>query len=120
MSTDTPPPAPAPAATTEDRTIAILSYITIIGFIVAIVMHSSKKTKLGSYHLRQMLGLVITGLVGGIVGVIPIIGWLALPIIWIGLLVLWVMGLIAAVNGQCKPTPLLGEKYQQWFGNAFE
>ena len=120
MSTDTPPPAPAPAATTEDRTVAILSYITIIGFIVAIVMHSSKKTKLGSYHLRQMLGLVICGLVGGFVGVIPILGWIALPIIWIGLLVLWIMGLIAAVNGQHKPVPLLGEKFQQWFGNAFE
>ena len=37
MSTDTPPPAPAPAATTEDRTVAILSYITIIGVIVALL-----------------------------------------------------------------------------------
>jgi uncharacterized membrane protein len=114
---DTPPIA---AAATEDRTIAILSYITIIGFIVAIVMHSSKKTKLASYHLRQMLGLVLTGLAAGFIGIIPVIGWLALPILWLGLFVLWVMGLIAAVNGQIKPIPLLGEQYQKWFGNAFD
>lgn len=108
------------AGTPEDRTVAILGYITIIGFIVAIVMHSSKKTKLGSYHLRQMLGLVVTGLAAGFIGIIPVIGWLALPILWIGLFVLWIMGLIAAVNGQFKPIPVLGEHYQKWFGNAFE
>ena len=60
MSTDTPPPA-APAK--EDTTVAILTYITIIGFVIAIVMHSSKKTALGAFHLRQGLGLFITGLV---------------------------------------------------------
>ncbi|AOS45197.1 hypothetical protein Verru16b_02275 [Lacunisphaera limnophila] len=117
MSTSDTPPV---VGTSEERTVAILSYITIIGFIVAIVMHSSKKTKLGAYHLRQMLGLILTGLVGGVVGVIPFIGWVALPLIWIGLLVLWVMGLLAAVNGQVKPVPVLGEQYQKWFGNAFE
>lgn len=48
-TTETPPPV---AGTTEDRTVAILAYITIIGFIIAIVMHSSKKTAIGTYHLR--------------------------------------------------------------------
>lgn len=115
-TTDTPPLA----GVSEDRTVAILSYITLIGFIVAIVMHSSKKTKLGAYHLRQMLGLVLGGLVGGVLAAIPFIGWILFPVIWIILIVLWVIGLLAAVNGQIKPVPLLGEKFQQWFGNAFE
>jgi hypothetical protein len=48
---DTPPPATtAPAA--EDRTVAIVSYLTLIGFVVAILLHSSKKTQLGAFHLR--------------------------------------------------------------------
>lgn len=122
MSTDTPPPA----ATTEDRTVAILAYITIIGFIVAIVMHSSKKTALGTFHLRQVLGLIVTGLAlwlpGMIISFIPFVNLLMLlvwPVVGIGLLVLWVMGLIAAVNGQQKPMPVLGENYQKWFGGAF-
>jgi uncharacterized membrane protein len=114
------PETPPVTATAEDRTVAILSYITIIGFIVAIVIHSNKKTRLGAYHLRQMLGLVLVGLVGSALGVVPLLGWLAMALIWLVLLVLWVMGLIAAVNGQIKPVPLIGEQFQKWFGTAFD
>lgn len=116
-------PSDATPPATEDRTVAILSYLTLIGFIIALVMHSSKKTALGAYHLRQTLGLIITALalsVGGIVLMfIPIIGWLAVMVAWVGLLVLVVMGLISAVNGQQKPVPLLGEHFQKWFSSAF-
>jgi uncharacterized membrane protein len=114
---DTPPPAP------EDRTVAILSYLTIIGFIVALVLHSSKKTALGSFHLRQTLGLIVSGLVLGIAGFvlafIPILGWLVVLAAWIGFLVLWLMGLIAAAGGRQQPVPVLGEHFQKWFASAF-
>ncbi len=121
MSTpDTPPPA-TPA--TEDRTVAILSYLTIIGFIVALVMHSNKKTALGSFHLRQCLGLIISAIALSVAGMvlafIPIIGWLAVLAGWLGFLVLWVMGLIAAASGEQKPVPVLGANYQKWFANTF-
>lgn len=124
MSTpDTPPPT-APAG--EDRTVAILAYITLIGFIIAIVMHSSKKTQLGAFHLRQILGLFITGLVlwlpGIIISLIPFVNFLMIllwPAIGITLFVFWIMGLISAVNGQLKPLPVVGEHYQKWFAGAF-
>ena len=124
MSTTPETPAAAPAvASTEDRTVAILSYITLIGFIVAIVMHGSKKTALGSFHLRQALGLILTGMGFGlcviVLAFIPIIGWLAIIVGWISLLVLVIMGLIGAASGQQKPVPVLGVHYQKWFGNAF-
>jgi uncharacterized membrane protein len=129
MSTpsDTPPPAAAPAAPVgEDRTVAILSYITIIGFIVAIVMHSSKKTALGTYHLRQTLGLFISAVVVWfgciIIAFIPFVNLIMVllgPAVGISLFVLWIMGLIAAVNGQQKPMPVVGEHYQKWFAGAF-
>jgi uncharacterized membrane protein len=115
----TTPEAPAPAATTEDRTVAILTYITIIGFIIAIVMHSSKKTALGSYHLRQGLGLFVSAVVCGFFMIIPLLNVLLIPVFCIGFFVLWVMGLIAAVNGQQKPMPVVGEYYQKWFSGAF-
>ena len=122
MSTTPETASPATPAT-EDRTIAILSYLTIIGFIVALVMHSSKKTALGSFHLRQTLGLIVSGLVLGVAGIvlafIPILGWLALMAAWIGFLVLWLLGLIAAASGQQKPVPVMGEHYQKWFASAF-
>ena len=117
---DTPPPV-TPVA--EDRTVAILSYITIIGFIIAIVMHGSKKTQLGSFHLRQALGLFVTGVGFGlcviILAFIPIIGWLAILVGWLSLLALLIMGLIGAASGQQKPVPVMGVHYQKWFAGAF-
>jgi len=97
---------------TEDKTVAILSYITLIGFIVAIVMNSNKKTKLGSFHLRQVLGLFLTG----VLCIIPLLGL----VIALGLFVFWIMGLISAIKGEMKPVPLLGAQYQKWFGTAFD
>lgn len=126
---DTPPPAPEPtpvppAAAGEDKTVAIVSYLTIIGFIVAVVIHGNKKTKLGSYHLRQTLGLFVTAIALWVLGIIlafvPIIGWLTILLCWIGLFVLWLLGFIAAANGRMTPVPVLGAPYQKWFGNAFD
>ena len=118
MST-TPETSAAPAAK-EDTTVALLAYITIIGFIIAIIMHSSKKTVLGSYHLRQALGLFLTGFCAAVaLACIPVVGWMLIPFVTLGILVLAIIGLIAAINGQQKPLPLLGEKYAQWFAGAF-
>jgi len=127
MDTTTPAQTPAPSATGEDKTVAIISYITLIGFIIAIVMHNGKKTKLGAFHLRQMLGLVLTGVAlggcGFILAFIPYIGRLAgiaIEVADLALLVLWIMGLISAINGQIKPLPVVGPLYQKWFGTAFD
>lgn len=124
---DSTPETTAPAASTkEDTTVALLAYITIIGFIIAIVMHGNKKTALGAYHLRQTLGLFLTAVVAWIpctiltmIPVVNLVMVLVWPLLGIGLFVLWVMGLIAAINGQQKPLPLVGEHYQKWFANAF-
>jgi uncharacterized membrane protein len=126
MSTTTETPAPAAAVVKEDTTVALLAYITLIGFIIAIVMHSSKKTALGSFHLRQVLGLFITAFVIWIpcliISFIPFVNFLMIlvwPLLGISLFVFWVLGLIAAINGQQKPIPVVGEHYQKWFANAF-
>jgi uncharacterized membrane protein len=36
-------------------------------------------------------------------------------VVGIGSLILWVMGLVAAVNGEQKPIPVIGEKAQEIF-----
>jgi hypothetical protein len=138
METTTPPTSPTtpPVSTEEDKTVAIVSYLTLIGFIVAIILNSNKKTKLGAFHLRQVLGLILTSIAGYIcVGIMMFIIFLVLafmksvllflfPLIYlafgVSVIVLWVMGLIAAINGQMKPMPVVGPYYQKWFGAAFE
>jgi len=115
-----PPPTEQSASTTEDKTVAVVSYLTLIGFIIAIVIHTNKKTKLGAFHLRQMLGLILTQICLSVILIIPILGWIAFPLLMIGIFVLWIMGLLAALKGELKPLPLLGAYYQQWFGNLFD
>lgn len=127
---DTPvPPPPAPAG--EDKTVAILSYLTLIGFIVAIVIHNGKKTQLGTFHLQQALGLIVTAfagciaivVLGIILAFIPVLGWILSIAInlgfGLGMLALLIIGFISALNGQMKPLPIVGATYQKWFGKAF-
>jgi len=120
MENTPPSQTPPPVIAGEDKTVAIVAYITLIGFIAAIVIHSSKKTKLGAFHLRQVLGFFLTGLLAIVLMVIPVIGWIALPFFYIFMLVIWIMGLISAINGQMKPMPLVGSLYQKWFGTTFD
>ncbi|WP_396602411.1 YtxH domain-containing protein [Algibacter sp. R77976] len=90
------------------KNIAIIAHITLIGWIIALVMNNSNKSELGSFYIRQMLGLLILSLV---LMFIPVIGW----ILNILMLVLWIMSLVGALGGEKKPTPVLGEHFQNWF-----
>lgn len=96
------------------KTVAIVSYLTLIGWIVALVLNNGNKTSLGSYHIRQSLMIIICGVVVSVLnfvlGFIPFIGWIIGLVLGLGLLVLWVIGLVNAINGQEKPIPVIGEK----------
>jgi len=92
----------------KGKNIAIIAHFTLIGWIIALVMNNDSKTELGSFYIRQVLGL---GLLGILLSIIPIIGWLAS----FGVIVLWLMSLIAAIGGEKKLTPVLGEYFQDWF-----
>lgn len=102
--------------TTSDngKTVAIIAYITLIGWIIALIMNNGNKTAMGSYHLRQSLGIICIGVIlnilASIIG-ISIISW----IVWAGVLVLWILGILSAVQGEMKPVPVVGEKFQEWF-----
>lgn len=107
--------------TTDDgKTVAIISYLTLIGWVIAYVMYGSNKQPLSAYHIRQSLGIMITGVLFYILQFmllfVPFIGWLiTLIMIPIGLIlfVFWIMGLIAAINGEEKPIPFIGNKIQE-------
>lgn len=93
------------------KIIAIISYLTVIGWIVAFLLNMQNKTDFGRYHLRQSLLLALISIVGTFIFWIPIIGWL----IGIIVLVLWIFGLVYAIQGQKKEVPLIGQYAQQWF-----
>ena len=123
-SAQPPAPTPPPATGSEDKVAAIVAYITLIGFIVAILIHMNKKTKLGAFHLRQVLGFFLTTIAVAFCQIvlvfIPILGWLCILALWLSMLVLWILGLVAAINGEMKPMPVMGPLYQKWFGTTFD
>lgn len=111
----------------EENTVAIVSYITLIGWIVALVLHGNKKTKMGAFHSRQTLGIFIIGIGLAIVNTmfafIPVIGILfnvVFGLAGLGLFVFWILGLVSAVNGEMKPLPFIGEPIQNIFKGTFE
>jgi len=115
--------------TDNGKNAGIISYITIIGWLIAyFAMHNEKKTELGSYHLRQTLLLYIVGIGVYIIWGVAVsvllfsysltLAWLFLLVDWVirlGLFVLWLIGFIGAINGQKKPIPLIGDKAQTMF-----
>jgi uncharacterized membrane protein len=99
---------------TQDKTIAIVAYLTVIGLVVALVLNNEKKDLFAKYHIRQSLGLVLTSIALSLINVIPILGWIVSMVGAFVLLYMWVMGLLNAINGREKPVPILGEKYEEW------
>ena len=103
----------------DGKTIAIISYFTWIGWIIAFVLYNSNKSQLAAYHLRQTLALMILMTLVYIVQImllfIPFLGWAIAVLLWIGLVVLWVLGLLAAINSEEKPMPVIGPMAQDMF-----
>ncbi len=100
--------------TDNGKTVAIIAYITLIGWIVALVMNNANRTALGSFHVRQSLGIMSVGVVLAIfTGFLDI--WILSAIVNLTLFVFWLLGLVSAVQGEMKPVPILGEQFQEWF-----
>jgi FtsH-binding integral membrane protein len=104
------------------KTRAIISHITLIGWIIAIVQNSSDKNEDASFYIRQVLGLMILGvgmqIIVTIFAFIPIlniimglVGW----IVFLAIIGAWVYSLVSAINGKKEPTPFVGGMFQQWF-----
>lgn len=101
----------------KGKTAAITSYILFIGVFIAMSMNSGEeKNSFASFHIRQAIGLSFTFISLGL-----IISNFDSPMIsismWIFLSVLWTYGIFSAINGQIKPTPLLGNYFQKWFSS---
>lgn len=103
--------------TGEDKTIAVIAYLTFIGLIIALVLNNDKKYEFANFHIKQSLGLVLISIGLFIIGMIPVLGWIISFIGSVFLLILWIFGLINAINYQSKPVPVLGDYFIDWFKN---
>jgi ElaB/YqjD/DUF883 family membrane-anchored ribosome-binding protein len=92
----------------DGKNVAIIAHLTIIGWIIAVVMNGSHKTLMGSFYIRQVLGLIIVAIVCSWIPVVNVIAGVVLFIAWL-------MSLMSAFSGQLKPTFVLGNQFQDWF-----
>ena len=54
--------------------------------------------------------LLYTSIAGNVIlGMIPIIGWILMPLFGIGIMILGIMGLINGFGGKAKRLPLIGK-----------
>ncbi|MBR5248215.1 MAG: hypothetical protein IKV27_04620, partial [Lachnospiraceae bacterium] len=58
--------------------------------------------------LNQALVIALCGIINNFIPAIPIIGWIASPIIGIFIIVCIVIGIIAAVKDEEKEVPIIG------------
>ena len=96
------------------KTIAIVSYLTIIGTIIAIIMNIENKNKFASFHIRQALGLILTFLALGYpIGYFD--SWMVSSAFYLFFFVLWIFGFLGALQGQMTLAPIVGSFFQKLF-----
>ncbi len=87
-----------------NKAMAILGYII---FFIPIL--AAKDSAFAKYHANQGFGCFIGFLISSVLWIIPILGWIAAPILYVVFVVFSIMGIINAVNGQAKALPIVGK-----------
>ena len=100
------------------RQNAIISYLTIIGVIIAFYLNKEddKKSVFASFHIRQSLGLWLTFFVLGYV-ISAFDNWFINFGFWLFFGVLFIYGFINALAGKPQSVPILGDLFQKLFSS---
>ena len=100
----------------EGKGLAIVSYLAIIGIIIAYFLNNDKKNPFTSFHIRQSLGLwLMFHLLGFVASSFD--SWGVSSGFYLFFCVLFIYGLISAISGKAQTVPLIGELFQKWFKN---
>ncbi|HEU4716517.1 MAG TPA: DUF4870 domain-containing protein [Bacteroidia bacterium] len=100
---------------------AVLSYCTLVGWIVGYVLHQGNKTAYAAFHLRQSIGLAVSALAIMVAFWMTFVflpfGWMAMRIVNIAYLVFMIIGIINAASGKMKKLPLAGDFFDKIFSS---
>lgn len=102
----------------NNKTLSIVAYITIIGWLIAYFSGKDKADALLKYHLKQSLGLAIVSIIFNVAlmvvaSIVPSLAFLGL--IGYVIMVFWILGIINAANGALKPVPVFGKAFENQF-----
>jgi len=90
----------------NDKTMGVVAYITLIGFLVALFggSNTGRRSPYLNFHLNQSLIIILANLIAGIVGSFSSAVGGALSLV---VFVFWIMGIVGAAKGQTKSLPLI-------------
>lgn len=98
----------------DGKSLAIASYLTILGSLIAMSMNSEKKNPFASFHIRQSLGLNFSFfLLGFIIAYFDNFG--VTFGFWTFFFILWIYGFAGALQGKQQLIPILGNLFQKIF-----
>lgn len=103
--------------TKPNNTFAIVAYLWWIGFLIAYFKNQSERNPFSSFHIRQVLGLLLINTGASVV--YKYIGDTIGSLLILATFILWLIGLVSAIKGEAKPVPLVGESFQSWFKNLY-
>ncbi|MGX8773948.1 MAG: hypothetical protein ACSW8G_02695 [Bacillota bacterium] len=92
----------------RSRAIAVVSYITWIGWIIAFVLRD-RNDDFTLHHLNQALVINLLKIAGGLCAAVPGIGHSVSAIAGIAAFIFIIMGIYRAANWRTDPLPLVGE-----------
>jgi uncharacterized membrane protein len=98
----------------DGKTMAIISYITIIGTIIAFIMNNNTRNSFASFHIRQMIGIFLLSMLNKYL-IYDLLGATAGFIVFAMLVVFWFIGFLGAIKGEEKLVPIIGDKFQELF-----
>ncbi len=106
-------PEPNAAGATSglsDNAAGAIAYITIIPAIIFLIVEPYNKNSYVRFHSWQSIFLGVAAFAIQIVlSIIPVIGWILIPIFLIGFLIIWIMCLLKASKGERWKLPLIGD-----------
>lgn len=106
-------PEPNAAGATSglsDNAAGAIAYITIIPAIIFLIVEPYNKNSFVRFHSWQSIFLGVAAFAIQIVlSIIPVIGWILIPIFLIGFLIIWIMCLLKASKGERWKLPLIGD-----------
>lgn len=114
-SSSAPPYAAAPpAAGLSDNAAGAIAYLTIIPAIIFLLLEPYNRRPFVRFHSFQSIAFGVVALVIHLVlGVIPILGWIASIFVSLAFFVIWLFTLFKASKGEWFKLPLIGDFAEQ-------
>ncbi len=92
----------------NSRTVAVVSYITWIGWIIAFLIRD-RSDAFVAHHLNQALLINLLKIAGGLCVMLPRCGEALSSVVGVAAFVLIIIGIYRAANWRTDPLPVIGE-----------